>query len=115
MAKDFTKRFVGLSREGFASQASAKLRLDHRKGGLDVRPLVVVLIEIVSVQAVVMEHLVPSIALAYWLGVLLEINVRLHSLIISYDHVGPIRIRFVSRDLGNVEVLGRVINQWSKH
>src|SRR6266498_100234 len=99
MAKDFTKRFVGLSGEGFAPQCSAKLRFDHRKGGLYVRPLVVVLIEVLAVQAVVMEHLVPSIAARDWLRILLEINVRLHSLALSNRMVGAIRVRLVSRDL----------------
>jgi hypothetical protein len=88
MAKDFTKRFVSLSGKGFTPQAPAKLRLDHVKCGLDVRPLVVVLIEIPTVQAVPVEHLIERFALGYWLRVLFEINVRLYSLVLGNIGVG---------------------------
>jgi hypothetical protein len=103
MAKDFAKRFICLSRESLASQVSAKLCFDHVEGGLDVRPFVVVLIEVLTIKTVQMKHFVPSVALANWLRILFEVNVGLHPFVLGNRKVGAIRVRFVSRDLRNIQ------------
>ena len=69
MAENFAERFVSLSGECLASEIPAKLRLDHRKGGLDVRALVIVVVELALIHLVVIEHPMPHINLAGRFGV----------------------------------------------
>jgi len=114
MAKNLTQGFVGLSNKRLASQRSAKLRLNHVKGALNVRAFVIVPSELITVETVGMIEPVPSIVLAVWLRVLSKVDVRLCALVLCNREIRSIRISFVGADLSNVEVSGRGLHQRAK-
>ena len=87
MAKDFTKHFVELSHWQLGADKAAKLALDHAKGCLDIRPLVIVLHKGFTVQAVVMKHLIPDFTLALICRAFFEVYVRYRALVINKPHV----------------------------
>lgn len=60
MSKDFAQGFVNLRRAGLASEAIAKLSLDHVEGCFDVRPLVIALHKAFLIVRVEMKHSFPN-------------------------------------------------------
>jgi hypothetical protein len=61
MAKDFTQRFVHLRLIRLASQRAAKLRLNHAENDLNIRSLMIVLIEPFFVVSIEMIEARPRI------------------------------------------------------
>ena len=60
VAEELAEDFVLHRRVGLAHHAIAELRLDHAEHGLGIAPLMVVLGEVLLIELVVQEHLLPE-------------------------------------------------------
>ena len=61
MANDLAKHLVEHGRLRLAANNVVELRLDHRKDGLDVAPLMIVGIELLGVHLEHVEHALPQL------------------------------------------------------
>jgi hypothetical protein len=95
VTKNFTKGFVSLRDLGLASQAVAKLRLDHTESRFNVAALMVLLEKPLLIETEVVVHLMPESALALY--ILPSILCLRH-----FQSVGPIRRTvFLERYVGH--------------
>src|SRR5437667_10362116 len=62
MTEHLTKRFVDHRGIRLAPERIAKLPLEHGKGAFDVRPLVVMLQKLISLEHEIVVHLLPQSA-----------------------------------------------------
>src|SRR5260370_42338855 len=79
MTEYLTKNFIDHSNIGLAPQAVAELSLHHRERGLDVRPLVVMLQKLFTLELEVMKRFIPNTTPIVASGVRFESDKRLGS------------------------------------
>jgi hypothetical protein len=114
MAENLTKRLVDLSGFSLAPQGDSELRLNHRKGGFDVRAFVIALHEALRVVAVQVKHLLPQggVMGIVCVAIHLEGNVGTSVVVGSDLQVSTRQIRFVGAHFIHNEVLRGSLNQW---
>jgi len=113
MTENLTERFVGHGNVGLASEAIPKLALNHRKGGFDVGPLMIMGQKLIPLELKVMEHFRPSTA-AIPAMVPTKRDVRRSSEIGYRIGVHTRSVPFVGGDFGNLKVLGGSASQRRK-
>src|SRR3990172_6802534 len=110
MTENFAKNFVDLSGPTFGPQRGSELRLNHRKRGLYVRPLVIVGKEILAPELKVVEHPTPQFR-SFASGVGLERDVRSGSYRMNRCNATPREVCFVRRYFGDRKPLRRGFDQ----
>jgi hypothetical protein len=116
MAENLTKDFINLSSRGLSPYRTPELSLYHREGGLDIRPLVVVLHKGFLVEVIEVPHSVPQpvklvVMVALSSGVSPERYVCCSAYRLDCPQIPPISIGFISGYLIDVEGLSRLVDQ----
>lgn len=114
MTENLTKRFVDHRGVALAAKIVSEFPLHHGKRGFDVRPFVVMLHKFLAPELKVVKHLLPSTA-AQTFHMIGQRDERYSTSLGNRVHVGFAGVPFVRRNLSNLEVLGRSVEQSGKH
>lgn len=114
MAQHLAQRLVNLRRVAFASQVSVKLRLDHVEHGFDIRPLVIGLQKLITLEAIEVIHLLKHSA-DFASGIRLERDVWNCASFCDGFVVVERTVALIRADLVQLEILGSLIDQCGKH
>ena len=111
MTQNLAQNLVHLSNGSLCPNRSPKLSLYHAECGFDIRPLVIVLQETVSIEVVEVPHSVPQpielmMVVSHASRVHLEGDIGCATNGLNGMEITPIRISLISRDLVNIERLG---------
>lgn len=117
MAKHFAQDLVDLGGRGLSPNRTPELGFYHREGGLDIRPLVVMLQKGIPIEVVEVPHPVPQavklvVVVSPASRVGLERDESCPALSLNRPQVSSVGICLVSRHLIDVEGLGCLIYQW---
>lgn len=116
MAKHFTENLINLSSRGLSPNRTPEFPFNHGEGGLDIRPLMVMLQERLTVEVVEVPHPIPEavelmMVVAHTGGVDLEGDVSCATDSLNRMQVTPVGVGFVGAYLVNRECLGGLLDQ----
>lgn len=114
MTEHFTKRFVHHRGIGLAPQRITEFPFHHGECGFDVGTFVVVLQELFSLELKVVEHLLPHCTSGFGGCVVLVNDKRSAASRNNRVCVLVSAVSFVSRNFGDGEMFGRMIDHWSE-
>lgn len=109
MANYFRQTLVFLCLKRLTFEQPTELRFNHVKGRLDVRPHIVLLNKLVSVEAEIMEH--PRENTAFRCGrIILKRKVCVHSVHFGIGHMLCGRVSLIRRNFLDVKVFTSGLN-----
>src|SRR5260370_15986265 len=111
MTEQFRDNFIDHSNIGLAPQAVAELSLHHRERGLDVRPLVVMLQKLFTLELEVMKRFIPNTTPIVASGVRFESDKRLGSDALNSLKIHAGGISLIGGNFGDLKVLRRGVNK----